>query len=322
MPISGLSYIPYWSKTGCEMLNIFNRKKPGQEQEDQIDILKLDDIVRYFPIGHKVRYTPDYVEDIILESIIIGYGINEYVLYSENDLEIHTDLSKPVIIIDDNGNKITISKVSQFYFLIPNDEDNMANLDYIRRSQIGIRGQFAPGNNISLMSHSYNQQGIPYLDTTVRKRVRIKGGYYANHDMVMLDILENTFSIKDQRSHYRISTRIPVLLHLSDQDDDLSCTIVDFSETSMQIRFENTESIPGKLEEGKEVILTVGKGQQFKTFVLKCEILRSGEDYAVIIISEVLKDNHFVRPAVIDLLDIKSNLLKYPETRQALTTKD
>jgi hypothetical protein len=163
---------------------------------------------------------------------------------------------------------------------------------------------------------------VAHINNYVRRTIRLKDGFYANHEVVLLEALPNTFETKDQRQHCRIDTNIPISLNTKNSDSHYECYIKDFSEDSFRISFNYNDELKLEALIGEKVTLNIGDNNHGKTYILSGTITRVNGSNIVVILEGIKKGSQFVKPELIDLLDIKSNLLRYPETHKALQERD
>lgn len=305
------------------MRNLFNRNKTEEIKahspaESVMDTARLKEIIGFFPIGTKVQYCPMFMEKILLDSIILGYSINGHIVYSDNEYDLHNADNKTSFTIYVNRQKKTIQDVVSFDFVVPNDKSGLSKLDLISKAALGKQGQFAKNKDIALISGSAAQRGVAEINTYVKKTIKLKDGFYANHEVVLLEALPHSFTTRDQRHHARIDTNIPITLNAKNSDSHYECFIKDFSEDSFRISFNPSAGLNLDTFLGKKVTLNIGDNNRGKTYILSGAITRVNQGNIVVILEGIKKGHQFVKPELIDLLDIKSNLLRYPETHETL----
>jgi len=193
------------------------------------DVAKVAELVDRFPIGGKIRYYPESHKDIVIDSIIIAYGINDRLVYSRNDLHAYSDGNEHMLLLKNHGKELPIHSVESFCFVIPRGDDIEPRLDYPRKAALGPGGQFQHGNILTLMA-LYDGRGVPRIETRIRKTLTLKRGYYANHEVVVLDPLASSLTLIDQRQYYRLHTQIPVSVRFAENGDPHPCTLLDFAE--------------------------------------------------------------------------------------------
>src|SRR5690606_1281525 len=97
---------------------------------------RLIELMRCFPISGKIRYFPEHRKDIVLESIVIAYGINNHLVYSQHDIHVDADNGTLIFLLDDNWKDRAIREVHRFCVLIPYAGGMDSDLDYDRRAAL------------------------------------------------------------------------------------------------------------------------------------------------------------------------------------------
>lgn len=301
----------------AKILRTFHSLSAPEEAAAPVSIepVRLLEVMQAFPIGAKIQYHPEYHEDITLNSIIIAYGINDQLVYSNDVIHGWQDGKGLSLVIRNNGNEQLINEVESFCFVMPENPQEEQQLDYTRKAQIGNGGQYRRGNNITIMSPGGNR-GVPIIDTTVRKTIRLKEGYYAKHDVVVLDVDMNSFDIRDKRLHYRLQVNLPVSLKLSEHELAYTCTLEEYAENSVRISFSDEEPFASQINEGATIYFTIDMRNRLKKYMLMGTVQKRSPDRAVIRLSGIYRDHNYQDFNLLDALDIKASLLQHPETSQ------
>lgn len=272
------------------------------------------DAMRYFPIGSKIRYYPAQRKNVALESIVIAYGINNYLVYTQKDIHIkEPEQSAPYFLLDDDWKDVTVREVSSFCLVIPDVGHTESELDYASRVAIDNHGLFKRGETFTLMS-LFAERGVPHIDVQVRKKVLLKEGYYANHSVVVLEALLGTLHHIDQRQQCRIKTHIPVSIYLTEDGEPYACHLVDFSECSLKIRIDSHERLKASLTKKRSIIVVIDLSRQMKSYILKGKVLRRDDEHVVISVASHLVDKQYESFDLLAAIDLKANLLQHPET--------
>ncbi len=280
-----------------------------------LDNQMILDVMRCFPIGSKVRYFPAQRKNVVLESIVIAYGLNNYLVYTQNDIHVQEQNgSAPSFLLDDDWKDVTVREVSSFCLVIPDIGNSENELDYVSRVAIDNNGLFKRGETFTLMS-LFAEKGVPHIDVQVRKKVLLKEGYYANHSVVVLEALLGTLHHIDQRQQCRIKTSIKISLYLADDGEPFVCDLIDFSEYSLKIKLDGQEALKASLTKKRNIIVAIDLTDRMKSFVLKGKVLRRDDDYVVVSLTSHLVNKQFEDFDLLAAIDLKSNLLQHPETQ-------
>lgn len=283
-----------------------------------LSISKLMELFRYFPLGEKIRYFPEYQKEGALDTIVLGYSVNDHYIFSPIDIRCQQEGERDVLRLMVDGHEQLVQDIDSFSLLIPFNQEDENKRDYMRRAELGPRGPFRRQNIISLMACSMGGS-LSQVDTEVRKVLPLKDGIYAGHDVVLLDVLPNSLTLTDQRQHYRLQTDLPAKLKLKEGETH-DCTLMDFSEESVQLSFEEVGADIMALTEYRRLTLSfdVALDNRGKEYSLDGVMYRRTNNSLVMKLQGIYKDGKLKPLGLVDILDIKANLLKHPATQQAL----
>lgn len=283
-----------------------------------VSIAKLTELFRYFPLGEKIRYYPEYQKEGALETLVLGYAVNEQLVFSPVDIRCQQDGDRDVLRITVDGHERLVDEVDNFSLLIPFNQEDENKRDYGRRAELGPRGPFRRRNIITLMACSTGGT-LSHLDTEVRKILPLNSGIFAGHEVVVLDVLPDTLQLTDQRQHYRLQTELPATLSIRDGDTH-ECTMLDFSEGSVRLQFDEVTADIASLTEFRHLKLefVVGVEGNGKSYALDGVMYRKAENRLVMKLRGIYKDGKAHSLGLVDILDIKASLLQHPATQQAL----
>ncbi len=288
------------------------------EELKPLEVPRLTEIIRYFPLGEKIRYYPEYQKEGALDTIVLGYGVNDQYIYSAIDIRYQQESGRDVLCLTVDGEERLVSEVDSFCLLIPFNRDDENKRDYMRRAELGPRGPFRRHNVITLMACSTG--GIlSHLDTVVRKILPLKSGIYAGHEVVLLDVIPRSMKLTDQRQHYRLQTALPAMLVVKDADTH-ACTLMDFSEESVQLQFPEPNEDLAALTEFRRLTLLfdASNGSQAKQYALDGVMYRKTKTSLVMKLQGIYKNDKVEPLGLVDILDIKASLLQHPATQQVL----
>ncbi|HHI94404.1 MAG TPA: hypothetical protein ENK04_12985 [Gammaproteobacteria bacterium] len=286
--------------------------------KEPLAIAKLTELFRYFPLGEKIRYYPEYQKEGALETIVLGYSVNGQFVFSPVDIGCQQDAERDVLRLTVDGQAHLVQEVESFSLLIPFNQEDENKRDYGRRAELGPRGPFRRRNTITLLACSVGGT-LSQLDTEVNKVLPLTDGIYAGHEVVVLDVLPGSLKLTDQRQHYRLQTELPASLSIRDGETH-QCTLLDLSEGSVRLQFTEITADIMALTEFRRLKLSFnvdvdGKG---KTYALDGVMYRKTDDRLVMKLQGIYKDGKVVPLGLVDILDIKANLVQHPATQQAL----
>ncbi len=295
--------------------------RPGADESlvsENLPIAKLMELFRYFPLGEKVRYYPEYQKEGALETIVLGYSVNEQHIFSPIDIRCTLEGERDVLQVTTDGEERLIRTIDSFSLLIPFNQADENKRDYMRRAELGPRGPFRRHNTITLLACSMGGT-LSQIDTVVRAVIPLKDGIYAGHQVVVLDVSPSSLTLTDQRQHYRLQTDLPATLTVRDGETH-DCTLMDFSEESVQLSFAKISADILALSEYRRLTLNfaVAAGERNKQYSLDGVMYRKTENSLVMKLQGIYKDGKLETLGLVDILDIKASLLQHPATQQAL----
>jgi len=294
--------------------NTFSKGDTATPEEAALDPGQLTEVMQSFPIGGKIRYFSADSEEHAMDSIVIAYGINNHLIYSQNDINSQIEGRNHVFVIDDDWRDIVVRKVESMCIVIPHIIEDSAQVPYQRKVELLNETYFSRGNEITLVSLS-GDRGLPNLKTTVRKRTIMREGYYAHHPVVVLEVDSDSMTMVDQRREYRLKTNVAATISLWQGHDSYDCTVVDFSERYARITMDENSALGVILQVGQEIILTIDVSRHTQRFVFKGRVFRIEDDTTVIEFVSIMSGDRFIPLTMIDIFEFKSIMLQQPETK-------
>jgi hypothetical protein len=297
-----------------------NKADMGKANES-LPIARLMELLRYFPLGEKVRYYPEYQKEGALDTIVLGYSVNDHYVFSSIDIRCEHEGDRDVFRLRVDGDERQIRNVESFSLLIPFNQEDEAKRDYMRRAELGPRGPFRRQNTITLTACSVGGT-LSHIDTTVRRVTPLTSGIYAGHDVVVLDVLPGSLVLTDQRQHYRLHTDLPAKLTVRDGATH-DCTLVDFSEESVQLKFAEFSADMLALTEYRRLTVNfdVAVNGRGKAYSLDGVMYRKKDTSLVMKLQGIYKNGKLLPMGLVDILDIKASLLQHPATQRAMQTQ-
>lgn len=290
------------------MLRLFN--KPGPKTPPPappaLDLTKVNAVIQSFPIGAGLRYYPEFKQNIVLESLVLGYLLNQTLVFSAQEVACEGSGKSLELFV---GPQRKAMRLTSFGIVVPSASRGIDQLDYARREELQRTGGLAKGNNITLMAQS-REGKTPVVQTTVRKPTIVKEGLYANTPVVVLDVDCSSLLLTDQRAHMRLKTHLAA--HVQFGNDAIQhCTLVDFSERSVRLR---ADEWPINTRTGRAVTLTFALSNRAGNIVLRGPLFRKDDNDLVVMLEEIQRGEEFLRIELIDVLGIKAALLQLPQT--------
>lgn len=284
---------------------------------EPLKIAQLAELIDYYPLGSKIYYYPEFQQDCELETLVLGYGVDKHFIFSPANIAAQQASGIDGLRVSVDGQQHLLNKVDRFCVMIPFNEDDDNKRGYARRAELGPRGPFSRNNTITLVTSTGSR--MVTIDTVVRKIQPLEGDIYAGYKAVLLDVLPSTLKLVDQRQQYRLPTHLPAQLAVKDGNVH-PCTLLDYSEGAMRLHFERSHPELQSLSQYRRLTLTleIAEGNGHKKFTLGCVMYRKSDTSMVVKLQGIYKDGEMQALNMVDSLDLKSSILRQPETQQAL----
>ena len=293
-------------------------KKPQSDDLEPSELIsRYEEISKHFPIGKRLSYFPEFQKDRTEETLILGYCINNLFVFAQDDIFFEGSDQDRSLYTKIDGQRRKVSRISKFLIAIPNPRKDEQKWDYTRRAELGKRGLFGKGNNLTLISFSTHDEPI-HLDTTITRFSRLREGYFANVEIALLDPVMDTLSKINQRQTYRVQTSVPITMILRHSRKEIACDLLDFSERTARIGFYDPESVISALHDRQTFVMKLSLTHMTKPkeFNLVCETTKTYDSSIVVEIKGVIKNGKLENLAFVDALEIKSQLLSHPNTQR------
>lgn len=270
----------------------------------------LEMLGEHFPIGRKVRYYPEYQRDIVFDTIIIAYRVNDHTIYSRESILCDPDGSPCAFAVGERKSRLSLEKVKRLQLMVPDTTDMERTLDYVRRANLGRNGQFVRGNAITLIADTC-RSGVPTVETQVDSRARMKDGPYLDNPMILLRPDLDTLTIADQRQKARLQSQAPVNLYHGEDGPSVRCILGDFSDVSLRLRAAPGQALP-PMKANDRVVVVLNLGSVARTYRIKGSVFRASAESCVVKLKQLYRDGEFANIKLMDVLEIKTGLLNPP----------
>ncbi len=275
-----------------------------------LDILRIKMLIDFFPIGKKLRYYPEFKQEIVFDTLVLAYCVNGHFVYSADAVERDGDGVPTAFHSDSDSVRTPAGRLTSFQLLVPDTSDLEAKLDYDRWAQIGRGRQFTVGNCISLIANA-GGKGVSTIDTVVAKPVDLAEGPYAHRPMVLLTPDFDTLAVSDQRRKSRTRLNAPVALILPEKAVSGPCLIVDISEDELRIRVRERGTPMPAMQRGDVIFIDTHTGvdEAQRRYFLKASVIRRAAETCVIRLHGQIKAGQLIALTALDLLELKAGLL-------------
>lgn len=293
--------------------NLQGSAKEEQGRAPIFDALKLKLFATHFPIGRKILYYPEYHRKSVLPTFVIGYRVNDHFLYSNE-----------AVLRDDDGmlsafqlsatRTLPVARLRTVQLLLPDTSDMERRLDYFTRAELGPAGQFRRGNTITLVCDTADRC-IPTIDTAVQRRQVMSEGPYEGGSTVLVTPDFDSLKIADKRRHQRLQTAISADLHYAKDMPARTCVLRDFSEHSLRLGSATAAHPMPRLDSGAPVFVEFDFGGIETTYRLRGKVIRSETGHCVVKTERIYKDGEFEKIKMMDIVEIKTQLLNLEPAR-------
>ncbi|OOZ39439.1 hypothetical protein BOW53_11540 [Solemya pervernicosa gill symbiont] len=292
-------------------------KQSGQKSDKpevkSIPFDKIEELIGYFVIGQKLSCFPEYKEDLQLDTIIVGYMLDDEAVYSASEVQIEQDSDgNHHLYLARRGERVEIKKVEKFSIMVPAESHEEDKLDYDSKAELRRTGMFRIRNSISLISSVCKHGTVPVVDSTVRRNQELKEGVYTNLRVALLDLVPESLALKERRKHTRVFTKIPATLRSGTSDKRYQCNVIDFCETSARMQFDPDSKVSVISQPGRTLILDLPVPECNQYYSFQGSVMKIENEHLVINLEKMLKAGTFRQMSVIDALEVKATLLSHP----------
>lgn len=279
-----------------------------QKKKSAYEAEKLRMLAKFFPIGRKLRYYPEYHREITLRTIILAYRINEHYLYSKDTVVLDDDHS--LLGFHTGGKKLLAPEaVDRLFVVVPDTSEMVRQLDYLTRAELGTGGQFRQGNTITLVAETV-ERSVPSLDTTVHRRLELKEGPYANSPVILLAPDLTSLAVTDKRKQQRVSAALELMLYYGrDAEYRIAAMLRDFAENALRIELHEEATEALGLHLGDRVYVEFSLDSSELPYRLEGRLIRLETAQCVVRIERMFDDGEFRKLHLIDIVEIKTQLL-------------
>ncbi len=283
-------------------------KKAKQVERESISCETIVNFIRYFPIGTKLRYYPEYRKDIMMDTLLVAYWINGELVYSTQGVTFNNN----ILVFHDRGSPKSYQKVESFRLVVPVFDEQESKLDYSKREELAKIGGMARGNTITLIAEK-SAGHVPVIETVVNKRAVLKEGLYANQNIAVLDVDFDSLAITDQRAHLRLQTNVPVSIQVSDSGQSrlLNCRMKDFADCSLRVDMDHDLIVDSRPKEGDEIIVSFHLPNIAEQISIAARVYRVMGDAIVLMFTGRIVQGRMQPLNQMDVLNIKANLLQH-----------
>lgn len=291
-----------------------------QEEEPrpkQVALERVEEFVRFFPIGTRLRYTPEFQVSTKIESLVLGYRINGSMVFEAHSVRFSVAQGQLALQLRTERGVELITQVDDFCFILPHQFRSEVDFgsafgegDSSREKKVN---DFRRGASIRLMNKGFDGK-VPSVETLAIQTVGITQGIYSNLRVVLLAPDPDSFQLMDQRIFTRIYTQIPATVAVDVNGPRFKCILLDFSERYIRLSMDESQQFCQSLREGSKLFVVIEGEPGSIAILLGGQVYRKRHFNCVLALTHILKDKRLQRIDPIDELELKTRLLHHPRT--------
>lgn len=265
-----------------------------------------------FAITDQVELRPEYIQDLTVESIIVGFMADNHVIYAMEDVT--WDEATQTIAFHSRENGKSISQVERFSLLFPLDNSDDRNMAYHQKEEFSRVGLFKRGNTLTIMTKNSGHTRYS-IDGVVTTYLRLKSGLFANHEVAVLSLDPMSFKQSERRKHQRIDTDVDVSLKAIKGSAIFGGRIVDYVEGAARVVLDDPAAL-NVLVQDKPVSMTMELEEVDRQYEIEGTISKAQENEVVVNFRKIYKGKSFAPFGKLDGIEIKAMLQKVMTARQ------
>jgi len=275
----------------------------------------VDKLLRYFPIGTRLQYYPEFSESIRFDTLILAYALDEILVYANSSISFSQAEGETELLFATEKGEQRTSNLESFHFLIPRVTRSEVHYSSTAEEASVQRpvNDFTRGNTITLINKMTNGK-VSQIDTAVARNVVLAEGCYAKQHAVYLQPSPETFELCDKREFTRIYTNIPASLAEAPESEAHPCKIVDYSEGYFRVDMANRDPLWTKLSKGSQIFVIFDLPHKSSVITLQAMVQRIQGDQIALKLTSILRGKQFKDLDFIDKLELKASFLEHPVT--------
>lgn len=290
----GLSF----NATGMKFFKSKDEQSSRRALKQPVEVIQ--DVISSFGIGSRACYFVDHNEASRLETLIIGYFVNDGAVFKSRDLSI----SDGQLWLTVDQEKSLISPCDHFGLVVPSNIGEERKLDYQTRASLGRRGPFGVGKALTLISLSPNRENFK-LKATVQRNLVVKEGVHCGHTVAVLDVSLASVEAFESRAETRLEINIAATVALPGKEKAYAAYVLDISERALRLVLDPPDTPASLLKIKSEVVVTMTLSPEKPPIILKGEVLQQRRREYIIEIQKIRRRNEFVDFEILDAMELK-----------------
>lgn len=273
------------------------------DPEAALEAERLSDLAHYFPIGKRLHYVPEFLQNVRLQTMVIGYRCNDRYAYENSAFKRDQDGRLRAVVA--GGKELPVRAIEKLQILLPDTSDLERRLDYFTRAELGRGGQFVNGNTITLIAET-EERGVPTVDTMVDRIQILKNGPFAEVSTVLVSPDLDTLALADKRKRQRVKAGLEASLHLG-AGIEIPCMLEDLSEVALRISNGGGAPLP-PIEAGQTAQIEFNCGGTMN-YRIRGPVLQCDDTHCIIQLEYLAREGFFDRVRPLDMVELKAALL-------------
>ena len=291
------------------MLSFLGKKEEQPKPKPTYKRIRLlKRIVNCFELGQRIRYHVEFERQDVLESLVMGYCINDHMVFKSSDISFMEDEKTIKLVLDKGDKKIALNRIEKIQVILPGDMGEEKKLDHHARSNLGRKGPFSRNNRLVIMSTNVGKENL-MITSEVARNLRLKDGVHAGHHVVMLELDLSSVETYELRATPRIGAQLPILLHKEGREVLVPGVVLDFSEYFLKVSMQSPQVPWPELTRKDFVILDFSVADDKPQIKLRCKCIRECGANRVFEIKEIYRQSEFVTFQMIDAMQLKIELM-------------
>lgn len=286
-------------------------------ESKRVELSRVEEFVRFFPIGVRLRYSPEFQVSTKIESILLGYRVNGKLVFETHSMKFTVVQGELKLSLRTPVGWEEITAVDDFCFILPHQLRSEVDFGSAFGDSEGARekkvNDFRRGSAVRLMNKG-NDGKVPSVETTVMQTMGITQGVYSNLRVALLMPDPDSFMLMDQRVFHRIYTQIPSTVAVDVNGPRYVCSVLDFSERYLRLNMEDSPKFTESMREGTRLFVIIDGDGAGQAILLGGQVYRKRGPNVILALTHILKDRRLQRLDPIDELELKTRLLHHPKT--------
>jgi hypothetical protein len=261
-------------------------------------------------IGRRIVYLPEYTESKLrLETVVIGYKINDEFVFLARDLEFIEEGPNIRIAVHTRSGREHISRIEQIAILVPGDSTATdRQLDANARATLGGRGSLGRNTGLTLISTGVKEGNLK-VEVQVQRHILLDEGVHKGMHVAVLDVLLGTLDDHEPRKKIRVPCSLPAIVTREGRVETWPCTILDYSETAIRAVLVDPNGRWPRFDRGRLANLRFQPNPEKPAVSLRCSCIKSRGTEAVFRMDYIVRGEVVLPFEIVDAMEIKIDLI-------------